>query len=440
MNKLLKRITAIMLTIALVCMVGCKKTDDPDNGGNNGNNGGNGGEAPEAPAIVSTTEVQYDGTVYIEAVFEDGSKLYFSIISPTEVSVVSGEFYYHNSPSIAYLYRGDVIIPENIVHIGKSYSVVAISDKAFYGDDLVTSVYIPNSVISIKTYSEWIDSFYGYIYYGAFQGCSNLNSVRMSENIQEIGTNAFAGCPFYKESVTIPKQVKRIGAKAFDSEIVYFNADSCMVAGGCLRSFHGGYFSAFPNMNTINYGDNVKVLPAYIFNNWRKVQVDIPLSVTMVQDKAFYECIYLERVNGFDHVRYVGNSVFCGCNALTSIELNESLEIISDSLFYFCVSLSNVEIPNSVITIEQDAFHGYNSLTEISLPSSISQIKDRAFCVVWVDNIETSITCMAINPPVLGDVVFGSRIIQLIRVPLASVEAYKTADGWKDYADVIVGI
>lgn len=440
MNRLLKRITAIMLTMAMVCMIGCKKTDDPDNGGNNGNNGGNGGEAPEAPAIISTTEVQYDGTVYIEAVFEDGSKLYFSIISPTEVSVVSGEFYYHNSPSIAYLYRGDVIIPENIVHLGKSYSVVAISDKAFYGDELVTSVYIPNSVISIKTYSEWIDSFYGFIYYGAFQGCTNLNSVRMSENIQDIGVKAFAGCPCYKDSVTITKQVKRIGAKAFDSGTVYFNADSCIIAGGQMGSHneHGDYFSAFPNMNTISYGDNVKVLPAYIYTNCHNwLQIDIPLSVTMVPDKAFYMCRDLEKINGFDHVKCIGDSVFYGCDALTLIELNDSLETINESLFYLCYSLSNVEMPNSVITIEQDAFNGCNSLTEISFPSSISQIKDRAF---GGGNIDTSITCMAINPPTLGYHAFGSRIIRVIYAPMSSVEAYKTADGWSEYADVIVGI
>ena len=102
MNRVLNKIAAIMLTMAVVCMIGCKKADDPSNGGNNGNNGGNGGETPEAPAIVSTSEVQYDGTVFIEAVFEDETKMYFAIVSPTEVSVSNGEFFYQENPSLAY--------------------------------------------------------------------------------------------------------------------------------------------------------------------------------------------------------------------------------------------------------------------------------------------------------------------------------------------------
>ena len=150
MNRLSKVMSVIGLIIAVVIATGCTKPDDPtdpnNGGGNNGNNGGNGGETPEAPAIVSTSEVQNDGKVFIEAVFEDESKMYFAIVSPTEVSVVNGEFYYQDNPSLAYKYRGVVVIPEIITHIGKTYSVIAIGQKAFYGCNLVTSVFIPNTI------------------------------------------------------------------------------------------------------------------------------------------------------------------------------------------------------------------------------------------------------------------------------------------------------
>ena len=51
MQKLMKAIAAIMLTVAMVCAAGCTKPDDPtdpnnpNNGGNGGNGGGNGGGA-----------------------------------------------------------------------------------------------------------------------------------------------------------------------------------------------------------------------------------------------------------------------------------------------------------------------------------------------------------------------------------------------------------
>lgn len=265
MNRLLKRVTALILTMAVVCMVGCKKADEPNNGGNNGNNGGNGSETPEAPAIVSTSEVQYDGKVFVEAVFEDETKMYFVILSPTEVAVVSGEFYYQDDPSLAYMYRREVMIPERITHLGNIYSVITIAYKAFYRCNLVTSVYIPNSVTSIDEYLHL---------YGAFAGCLNLVEIKMSENIQYIGPSAFNGC---------------------------------------------------------------------------------------------------------------------------------------------------------------------DALTDIFLPSSITKIEDGAYWS-YDPTKTTTVTCMATKPPVLSEHAFLGRNVQVINVPTLSVDAYKTADGWSEYADVIVGI
>ena len=389
MNRLLKKMTALMLIMAVVCMIGCKKADEPNNGDNNENNGGNGGETPEAPAIVSTSEVQYDGKVYIEALFKDDTKMYFEIVSPNEMALVSGKFFYQDNPSLAYIYRGNIVIPESIKHFGISYSVVSIAKEAFYRNELVTSVYIPNSVTSIKMYPKGM-------FHGAFQGCINLSIIHMSENIQDIGSNSFVDCPCYQQTVTIPKQVKNIGANAFYSENVVFNADSCVIAGGETVEINSPYphyySSAFPKMNFISFGNNVKVLPAYLYAMTDFTTIDIPSINTIIPDYAFCRCTYLSKAN----------------------------------------------IPNTVTTIGNSAFRDCASLTEISLPNSISHINDYAY--YNTDNTYTNITCMAINPPVLGNNVFGQRRIEVIFVNLASVEAYKTADGWSQYSDVIVGI
>lgn len=267
MNRLSKIISTIMLLIAIVIATGCTKTDEPNNGGNgnnNGNNNGHNGETTEAPVIVSTSEIQFDGIVYIEAVFEDESKMYFALISPTEAEVVRGESYYQDNPSQAYNYRGEVVIPETITHKGTTYTVVAIGNRAFVCCNLVTFVYIPNTVKSIH---EW-----------AFGKCSNIVKIIMSDNTQ-----------------------------------------------------------------------------------------------------------------------YIDQAAFISCDALTEIFL-----------------------PSTIIKIDGAAFSLWDETT----------IQDNA----------TSITCMAINPPELGYHAFGYRNIQNIYVPTPSIEAYKTADGWSEYKDVIVGI
>jgi len=52
-----------------------------------------------------------------------------------------------------------------------------------------------------------------------------------------------------------------------------------------------------------------------------------------------------------------------------------------------------------------------------------------------------SITVNATTPPTLGDSAFYHTADRLrIYVPSESVEAYKTADGWRNYASIIQAI
>jgi hypothetical protein len=51
-----------------------------------------------------------------------------------------------------------------------------------------------------------------------------------------------------------------------------------------------------------------------------------------------------------------------------------------------------------------------------------------------------SITCEAITPPTLGDFVFIETNNCPIYVPTASVNTYKAASGWSDYASRIQAI
>ncbi len=57
MNKFKIAIKALMLTIVVVCTVGCTKPDDPNNSGSNGggNNGGNNGGGNEQTYTVSVS-------------------------------------------------------------------------------------------------------------------------------------------------------------------------------------------------------------------------------------------------------------------------------------------------------------------------------------------------------------------------------------------------
>jgi hypothetical protein len=95
-------------------------------------------------------------------------------------------------------------------------------------------------------------------------------------------------------------------------------------------------------------------------------------------------------------------------------------------------------IPDNVTTIGKSAFENYNSLTSVTIPDSVTEIGEYAF--INCSSLE-NVYCKATTPPSLKNpYVFSNNASgRKIYVPAESVEEYKSASYWNDYADAIVG-
>ena len=91
---------------------------------------------------------------------------------------------------------GPVSIPATL----GGYTVTKLGEHAFYKCDGITSVTIPNGVVSIGP--------------GAFYNCSNLTCVTIPNSVATIGDNAFYNCSELT-SVTIPNGLTNIGGSVF---------------------------------------------------------------------------------------------------------------------------------------------------------------------------------------------------------------------------------
>jgi hypothetical protein len=139
-------------------------------------------------------------------------------------------------------------------------------------------------------------------------------------------------------------------------------------------------------------------------------------------------------------VTTIGRDAFRSCENLATLTIGNSVTTIGCGAFAECKELSNVDFGNSISEIEGLAFDRCDKLLDIILPSSVSHIGRFAFWTGLNVNDTTIVSCMALTPPIIDSEVFSGRWNLLIYVPMSAVEAYKTADGWNQYSDVIVGI
>ena len=147
------------------------------------------------------------------------------------------------------------------------------------------------------------------------------------------------------------------------------------------------------NLISITIPDSATTIGDMAFSDcYSLTSVTIPEGVTAIGDSAFSWCDSLTSVTIPEGVTTISDSTFSGCDNLVSVTLPEGITTIGDSAFYWCDSLTNVTIPDSVTTIGNDAFYLCNSLTSMTIPDSITTIGDYAF---W--------SCTRLNDVTLSD-------------------------------------
>ena len=130
----------------------------------------------------------------------------------------------------------------------------------------------------------------------------------------------------------------------------------------------------------------------------------------------------------------ISNTYDNGQGVLT---FDDTITSIGEKAFYHCSSLTSITIPNSVTSIGIQAFSGCSSLASVTIPNSVTSIGDSAFRSC---NSLKEVYCKPTTPPAGGGRMFDNNASRRkIYVPTESVEAYKAAYGWRDYASHIVG-
>ena len=275
-----------------------------------------------------------------------------------------------------------------------------------------------------------------------------------------------------------------IWEKIANNQIFYKTSNNVRVA-PYIADVSGGGFGA--NIVSNVYSDGLGVITfdgdvtrigvgafSILYTNTSHLTtVIIPNSVTRIEQVAFFSDLYpgseISYVNIPTSVSYSGERAFQGTD-ITSIYVSPQmrlgvnvfrncsdsvLEVVVDpnnrvydsrdncnciietatnKLLFGCV---NSFIPNTIVKIGANAFEFASFLRNLTIPASVSEIGDYAF--EGCTNLREVIVNATV-PPTAGYYIFryyNSNYLT-IKVPAGSVEAYKSASGWSDYAAQIV--
>lgn len=87
----------------------------------------------------------------------------------------------------------------------------------------------------------------------------------------------------------------------------------------------------------------------------------------------------MNRDTHLSKIRFIKVLAFWECSNLTNINIPSSVTNIEEAAFYGCSSLTSINIPSSVTSIGKEAFWGCSNLTSINIPNSVTSIGEWAF-------------------------------------------------------------
>jgi hypothetical protein len=341
-------------------------------------------------------------------------------------------------------------------------TVTAIGESAFRNGVFLNFVYFGTGLKTVGNYA-----FFGCVSLtaisladgtedigeSAFENCTALASVYFGLNLKTLQSSSFSNCSSLT-AIDIPGTVTDLGDKlksgSFGMKAIFVGCTSLSEIRVAAVANAGNRNNAYQSIDGIVYAGDYKadIFIAQLLIRCPEGRQGVVTvtggELTAVGNYGFYRSRAASVIfQSTAKLVAFGIGAF-SYGALTSIVLPQNLDRMLEDAFLNCKSLVSVSFESSKLSkLSRFAFAGCN-LSSITLPETMSEIQAYAFA----DNVNlTSVYVRAKTPPTMVNMsgftaVFDGhaptfKIYIEKQNGVSNVQAYKSANGWKDYRDYI---
>lgn len=352
--------------------------------------------------VVIPEAINADGTVFTvigisDRAFYQNYSL-SSITIPKTIESISEDAFATGSSNIS-VYISDLTAWCKIDFENESANPLRnVDSKLYVNGVLVTDLKIPDGITEIKPYS--------------FYGLDSMTSLTLPNSVTTIGYFAFVDCSSLT-SLTIPSSVTTI-ERAFSGcdnlKAIYISDLSAW----CKIDFNNTYYITVHGANPLYYAHNLYLNGELLTN------LVIPNGITEIKERAFRGGTCFETLTLPNTITKIMNSAFMECSGLVAIRIPDSVIELGEYVFGFCEKLETVIIGRNVSAIDYGAFYYSPNIRKVDV--------------------------LALNPPEYPEVIDGEDYTGIVStevyekavlsVPTGSLEAYRSADGWKNFKNI----
>lgn len=283
---------------------------------------------------------------------------------------------------------------------------------------------------------------------GAFANCPNVAPEKLPSGLTYVGPWAFFECTSFNPEA-LPESVTEIDHNAFSlcTSLAWNRLPDNVVEIGEAA------FTYCWKLKLTSLPSKLTRIENETFNETRVAPAELPKGLKYVGERAFMNCSEFNPANLPFGVVEIGARAFFGCSSLSWKELPENLMEIGEYAFYLCPKVKFTSLPENITKIHKAVFENCTGIEEIKLPDHLNSIEANAFknCkfleitipkeVEFIGpeafngcNLLRKVTVLPEIPPRMEDTFLGDNA-NVIFVPSASLEKYKTAVNWSEWKD-----